>query len=104
MRASPRLVGYLTVHRVADNSMLEKTDPTNQGQDHPDQSFPGSENWGGAALGSVLLSEIGHYEAELGVLDGDGRFSDEHLRRMEEEGDGVAKLASRGEECSEEVT
>ena len=106
MRATPRLVAYLTVHRVADNSMLE-ADPNTlflQNIKHP---FPGKKNRGETGAAGAGFGELGEPASTpwLGVQHGDGEFSDGHLERMEEEG-GVANLTrvtSRGDECSEEV-
>ena len=106
MRAPPRLVAYLTVHRVADNSMLE-ADPTSLCLKHIEHPFPGSKNCGETAVPAAGFVELGEPASTpwLGVQQGDGQFSDGHLERMEEEG-GVANLTrvtSNDNECSEEV-
>ena len=106
MRAPPRLVGYLTVHRVADNSMLE-ADPTTLSHQHIKPHSPGSQNRGEAGLaGAGFVSLVEPASTPwLGVQHGDGQFSDGHLERMEEEGDvaDLTRVTNRGDECSEEV-
>ena len=107
MRAAPRLVGYLTVHRVADNSMLQEADPTTLCLKHIEHPFPGSKNRGETAVAGAGFVELGEPASTpwLGFQPGDGQFSDGHLERMEEEGDvaNLTRVTSRGDECSEEV-
>ena len=105
MRASPRLVGYLTVHRVADNSMLE-ADPATLALQHINQPFSGSKNLEEPAVAGFVDFGEPAFAPWQGGQHCDGRFSEEsHLERMEEGGDveNLVRVTNRGDECSEEV-